>query len=152
MPGARMREPNPSAAHVWLVLWKAYHAIEHNAGSSIAQTGLGLSDFAVLEALLHRGPQPVSIIGKKVLLASGSITAAVDRLEAKRLVRRTADPSDRRARVVQLTDTGRNLIEAAYQRHARDMEETMKVLSSPERKELVRLLRKAGLWAESRLE
>ena len=41
------------------------------------------SDFAVLEALLHKGPLPINEIGKKVLLTSGSITVAVDRLESK---------------------------------------------------------------------
>jgi MarR family 2-MHQ and catechol resistance regulon transcriptional repressor len=58
----------------------------------VSALGLGGSDFAVLEVLLHKGPEPVNIIGKKVLLTSGSITAAVDRLESRKLVRRTADP------------------------------------------------------------
>jgi len=48
------------------------------------------SDFAVLEALLHKGPLPVNEIGKKVLLTSGSMTVAVDRLEQRRLVERRA--------------------------------------------------------------
>lgn len=141
-----------SALHVWLVLWKASRAIEQNALDSIAGLGLGLSDFAVLETLLHKDAQPVNVIGKRILLTSGSITAAIDRLEAKRLVRRTAAPADRRARLVQLTTTGRRLIEAAFERHAVDMEETLAVLKSAERMELIRLLKKAGLWAQSRID
>lgn len=140
-----------SAPHLWLVLWRASRAIEQNAIQSIANTGLGLSDFAVLEALFHKGAQPVNVIGRKILLTSGSITAAIDRLEARRLVRRTADSADRRSRIVQLTEAGQRLIEAAFERHARDMEETLAVLNSAERRELLRLLRKAGLWAQSRL-
>jgi len=61
------------------------------------------SDFAVLEALLHKGPLPVNEIGKKVLLTSGSITVAVDRLETKGLVERRAHGTDRQARMVHLT-------------------------------------------------
>jgi MarR family 2-MHQ and catechol resistance regulon transcriptional repressor len=68
------------------VLWKAAHAIEQNALRSVSALGLGLSEFAVLEVLLHKSPQPVNVIGEKVLLTSGSITAAVDRLESKKLV------------------------------------------------------------------
>src|SRR5579872_1623511 len=102
------------AIHVWLVLWKAAHAIEQNALRSVAGLGLGLSEFAVLEVLLHKGPQPVNIIGKKVLLTSGSITAAVDRLESRKLLRRTADPKDRRSRIVEFTEMGRCLIERAF--------------------------------------
>ena len=147
------RNPSREAAtRVWLVLWKAAHAIEQNAVRSVSALGLGRSDFAVLEVLLHKGPQPVNIIGRKVLLTSGSITAAVDRLESRKLLRRTADPKDGRSRIVQLTETGRHLIERAFQKHAMDMEETMAVLRSGERVELVRLLKKAGMWAAARLE
>ena len=147
------RNPSREAAtRVWLVLWKAAHAIEQNAIRSVSALALGRSDFAVLEVLLHKGPQPVNIIGRKVLLTSGSITAAVDRLESRKLLRRTADPKDGRSRIVQLTETGRHLIERAFQKHAMDMEETMAVLRSGERVELVRLLKKAGMWAAARLE
>ncbi len=113
----RIAKPSGEAAtRVWLVLWKAAHAIEQNAVRSVSASGLGLSEFAVLEVLLHKGPQPVNVIGKKVLLTSGSITAAVDRVESKKLVRRIADTGDLRARIVQLTETGRRLIERAFQR------------------------------------
>ena len=141
-----------SAIHVWLVLWRAAHAIEQNAIHSVLGLGLGLSEFAALEVLLHKGPQPVNMIGKKVLLTSGSITAAIDRLESRNLVRRTADPQDRRARIVHLTETGKRLIEAGIQRHAMDLEETLAVLRPGERTELIRLLKKAGLWAAARIE
>jgi MarR family 2-MHQ and catechol resistance regulon transcriptional repressor len=141
-----------AATRVWLVLWKAAHAIQQSAARSVSALGLGHSDFAVLEVLLHKGPQPVNIIGRKVLLTSGSITAAVDRLESRKLLRRTADPKDGRARIVWLTKTGRHLIERAFQKHAMDMEETMAVLRSGERVELVRLLKKVGMWAAARLD
>ena len=152
-PLAQISPPSGEAAtHVWMVLWKAAHAIEQNALRSVSASGLGLSEFAVLEVLLHKGPQPVNVIGKKVLLTSGSITAAVDRLESKNLVRRTADTRDLRARVVLLTETGRRVIERVFRQHANDMEETMAVLRSRERTELVRLLKKVGMWAAARLE
>src|SRR5262249_24805797 len=114
--------------------------------------GLGLSEFAALEALLHKGPLPVNAIGRKVLLTSGSITVAIDRLESRNLVRRTSDPGDRRARIVQLTEAGRKLIEDAFRQHSLDMEETLAVLRPAERVELMRLLKKAGLWAAARFE
>ncbi len=141
-----------NASRVWLILWKAARAVEQNAVGSIAGLGLGLSDFAVLEILLHKGPQPVNIIGKKVLLTSGSITAAIDRLESKNLVQRTTDPQDLRARIVELTSTGRSLIEEAFRQHVIDMEETMVVLKPVERIKLVRILKKLGTWAAARLE
>lgn len=141
-----------SGTHVWLVLWKASRAVERNALESISGLGIGLSDFAVLELLLHKGPQSVNWIGRKVLLSSGSITAAIDRLEARKLVKRTTDAEDLRSRIVKLTGSGRKLIERAFAKHAADMEETIAVLRPREREDLVRLLKKVGLWAESRAE
>jgi MarR family 2-MHQ and catechol resistance regulon transcriptional repressor len=143
-------QKDSSAAHVWLVLWKAARAVEQNALSSVSGLGLGLSDFAVLEALLHKGPQPVNVIGKKILLTSGSITTAINRLESRQLVDRTTHPADQRTRLVQLTDRGKRLIENAFQQHALDMEKTMAVLTSSERLELTRLLKKVGIFAAAR--
>jgi MarR family transcriptional regulator, 2-MHQ and catechol-resistance regulon repressor len=139
-----------SATHVWLVLWKAARAIEQNAISSVSGLGLGLSDFAVLEVLLHKGPQPVNVIGKRILLTSGSITSAIDRLESKKLVRRAAHPADKRARLVELTEKGKGVIQCAFQQHARDMEETIAVLTPDERLEFICLLKKVGLFAAAR--
>ena len=145
------REDNANATHVWLVLWKAARAVEQNAINSVSGLGLGLSDFAVLEVLLHKGPQSVNVIGKKVFLTSGSITSAIDRLESRKLVHRTSYPGDRRARLVELTDVGKRLIDCAFRRHALDMEETLAVLTARERLELIRLLKKVGLFAAARL-
>ncbi|MBV8897500.1 MAG: MarR family transcriptional regulator [Acidobacteriaceae bacterium] len=139
-----------SATRVWLILWKAARALEQNAIDSVSGLGLGLSDFAVLEVLLHKGAQPVNVIGKRVLLTSGSITTAIDRLETRKLVQRTTHPDDRRARLVELTAKGRRLIECAFNRHALDMEETIVVLTNPERLDLIRLLKKLGMFAEAR--
>jgi MarR family 2-MHQ and catechol resistance regulon transcriptional repressor len=95
--------------HVFLVMWKAARALQA-CEQTVSELEMCGSDFAVLEELLHKGPLPVNEIGKKVLLTSGSITVAVDRLEAKGLVERRASGTDRRARIVHLTKEGRKLI------------------------------------------
>src|SRR2546422_8679224 len=110
-----------SGVHVFLVLWKAARAVEAYAEMSVSQLQMCGSDFAVLEALLHKGPLPVNEIGKKVLLTSGSITVAVDRLETKGLVERRAHGTDRRGEIVHLTKEGRKGITRAHADHAGDM-------------------------------
>lgn len=135
--------------HLWLVLWKAYEAVRRHAVRHIHSLGLGFSDFAVLEVLLNKGPTAVNAIGERVHLTSGSITAAIDRLEQKSLVERCADTSDRRARVVHLTDEGRALIECALQNHAAAMEAATQGLTAEERGEAVALLKKLGLGAQA---
>lgn len=138
-----------SGAHVWLVLWRAAHAVETRAHAHIASLGLAASDFAALEALLHKGPLPVNEIGRKVLLTSGSITTAIDRLEKKGMVIRKDHPDDRRVRLVHLTARGRKFISAAFAAHARELENVAAPLSPPERKTLLALLRKLGKHAAS---
>src|SRR5450755_3387099 len=69
--------------HVWLVTMKAMRALTRYAASGIEETGLGLSDFGVLEVLLHKGPLPVNTIGPIVDLTPGSISIAVDRLRSE---------------------------------------------------------------------
>jgi len=134
--------------HVFLVLWKAARAVETYAEKSVTELRMCGSDFAVLEALLHKGPLPVNEIGKKVLLTSGSITVAVDRLAEKQLVERRAHGSDRRARIVHLTKEGRKLITRAYAQHAADLEQLASAsLSTAERATLIRLLKKIGYEA-----
>ncbi len=109
-----------------------------------------MSDFAVLEMLLHKGPQAVNVIGKKVLLTSGSMTTAIDRLESRKLVRRTPHPEDQRARLVELTEKGAKIIACAFRQHARDMERTIAVLTPAERLELIKLLKKLGTFAAAK--
>lgn len=142
-----------SGVHVFLVLWKAARAVETYAENSITELEMCGSDFAVLEALLHKGPLPINEIGKKVLLTSGSITVAVDRLESKGLVERRASGTDRRARIVHLTKDGRQMITRVYADHASDMERLAAAsLNRAERETLIRLLKKIGYEAAARHE
>ena len=141
-----------SGIHLWLILMKAYRALAQVDARSIASSGLGISDFAVLEILLHKGPLPVNAIGRNVMLTSGSITTAIDRLERKRFVRRQACPNDRRVTYVTLTTTGRTLIRRVFSAHASKLETVFEPLSAAERSALATLLKKLGKHSESLLE
>jgi len=137
-------EPKAAAVHLWLVLWKAARALEAYARQNIEDLGICQSDFGVLEALLHKGPLAVNALGAKVLLTSGSITTAIDRLEQKQLVVRRSDPEDRRARVVHLTGKGERVIRKLFAEHEEAIEAAVRSLSATERIHLTNLLRKLG--------
>src|SRR5262249_10177905 len=123
-----MGEKTPEAVHVWLVFVKALHAVAKLIQAELAGTGLGESDFRVLEVLLHKGAQPVNVIGPKVNLTPGSISVAVDRLHGRGLVSRIEDPGDRRVRIVDLTPAGRELIVPVFRRRAALLEEVFAVV------------------------
>jgi MarR family 2-MHQ and catechol resistance regulon transcriptional repressor len=107
--------------HVWLVMMKAMHALTRYAAADIEETGLGLSDFGVLEVLLPKGPLPVNTIGPIVDLTPGSISIGVDRPFVKGLVSRVESTEDRRVRIIALTQRGRDLIVPAFRKHSAQM-------------------------------
>jgi MarR family transcriptional regulator, 2-MHQ and catechol-resistance regulon repressor len=141
--------PTRPGVHAWLILMKAYAAIEAVAAKSIADSDLGSSDFQILEILLHKGALPVNTIGRKIMLTSGSISTAVDRLEKRKLVRRDPSVDDARVTYVSLTGPGHALIQRVFSRHAERMEDVFDPLSDEERLLLEELLKKVGRHAES---
>ena len=138
--------------HVWLVMMKAMRALTRYAAAGIEETGLGLSDFGVLEALLHKGPLPVNTIGPIVDLTAGSISIAVDRLFEKGLVSRVESTEDRRVRVVALTPRGRDLIVPAFRKHSGQMRRVFSELSPEELRGLELALKKIGKRAAALVE
>jgi len=147
-----MAQSNHEPEHVWLVMMKAMRALTRYAAGGVEETGLGLSDFAVLEVLLHKGPLPVNTIGPIVDLTPGSISIAVHRLFAKGLVSRIESGEDRRVRIVALTSRGRNLIAPAFRKHAGQMRKVFSELSSEELRSLEVALKKIGKRAAAVME
>ena len=138
--------------HAWLVMMKAMRALTRYAAAGIEETGLGLSDFGVLEVLLHKGPLPVNTIGPIVDLTPGSISIAVDRLVAKGLVSRVESADDRRVRIVALTPLGKDLIVKAFRKHAGQMKRVFSELNAEELRALEAALKRVGKRAAALIE
>jgi MarR family 2-MHQ and catechol resistance regulon transcriptional repressor len=147
-----MIQGNQKPEHVWLVMMKAMRALTRYAAAGIEETGLGLSDFGVLEVLLHKGPLPVNTIGPIVDLTPGSISIAVDRLFAKGLVSRAESAEDRRVRIVALTPSGKDLIASAFRMHSGQMKRVFSELSSEELRGLETAVKKVGKRAAALIE
>lgn len=140
------REPqrDSPALKLWVVLARANSAVSVHDRASMAAHGLTPAEFAVLEALLHKGPLLLGDIQKKILVSSGGITYLVDRLEARGLVSRRPCPSDRRATFAELTSAGGALMRRIFPDHAARLERALSGLSDAEKEEAIRLLRKLG--------
>jgi MarR family transcriptional regulator, 2-MHQ and catechol-resistance regulon repressor len=130
------------AIDLFLVLQKTYRTMLARVEESKKKVGLGDSDFRVLETLFHHGPLPVNAIGEMIDLTTGSITTAVDRMEAKWLAVRKYHPTDGRIRIVELTPKGRRLIEKACTQLDAEMDEAFASLSQAERRTLIEMLRR----------
>lgn len=141
-----------SAASLWLVMMKAYRSMEAYIESTVSARGIGLSDFMIMEALMHKGPMSMSQIGEKVLLANPSMTAAVDRLEKLGYVSRCSGASDKRVRTVDLTKEGRKVIKCIFAQHEQDLEEVMSGVCATMRGPVREALKRIGLAAKAKTE
>jgi MarR family 2-MHQ and catechol resistance regulon transcriptional repressor len=138
-----------SASHVWLIMGKALSAIARQLDVDLQRSGVSNTDFRVMEALLHKGPLPVNVIGPKVNLTPGAISVAVDRLEIRGLVARAEGKRDRRVRVVALTKEGEKVISPVYHRHAVLLEHIFKPLSENQRLSMENMLKLLVRHAET---
>jgi MarR family transcriptional regulator, 2-MHQ and catechol-resistance regulon repressor len=137
------------ALKLWVVLSRAHASIYAHAVAHAAEHGLSLAEFAILEALYHRGRMVLGEIQRRILVSSGGITFLVDRLAEKGLVVRQECPEDRRAKYVALTREGAKLIREVFPSHAQVLAEAMRGLTPAEQREATRLLKALGLTASA---
>jgi len=135
------------AIRVYVKLLRATRAVTGRVEPAVAADGLTLTQFGVLEGLLHKGPMTHRDLGRKVLTSAGNMTDVVDKLEARGLVRRVRAAADRRQVRVELTEPGRVMIESLFPRHAVDIAQAMAGLGAAELEQLGTLLRRLGIAA-----
>jgi MarR family 2-MHQ and catechol resistance regulon transcriptional repressor len=137
------------ALKLTVVLGKAHAAIVAHAVAQVESHGLTMGEFAVLEALYHKGDLLLGELQRKVLVSTGGITYLVDRLERKALVQRVECPTDRRARYASLTREGAQLIERIFPEHVAALEQAVAGLTLAEQRTATTLLRTLGRHADA---
>ncbi|CAM3880673.1 MarR family winged helix-turn-helix transcriptional regulator [Mesobacillus thioparans] len=130
------------------VIIRAAQAIHDVIRKDAAQHGLNPTEFSVMELLYHRGEQPIQIIGKKVLISSGSITYVIDKLVEKNYVRRRGCPEDRRVTYAVLTDEGKELMDHIFPQHEMEMSRIFADLDADEVNQTICLLKRIGYRAK----
>lgn len=134
---------------LFIVINRALEELRKKATEDVKRHNLNLTEFAVLELLYHKGPQPIQVIGRKVLLASSSITYVIDKLEGKDFITRQACPEDRRVINVTLTDKGFDLIESIFPEHRQAITALFDNLTIEEKETTIQLMKKIGMHVES---
>lgn len=142
-----LREDLHRALRLWVILTRAQAAVGAHARADIESRGLTVTEFGILDALLHKGPLLAGDLQRKILLSSGGVTYAVDRLAGKGLVERRHCESDRRAVWIQLTELGRERIEEIFEGHAHSIERALSALDPAGQEDAIRLLRTLGRGA-----
>jgi DNA-binding MarR family transcriptional regulator len=134
----------------WRLLDAAESVMRDHMNPLFAEAGLLPGEFDVL-ATLRRSGEPYLLsptrLYEAVMISSGGMTNRLDRLERAGLVERRPDPSDRRGKLIALTDAGKRVIDETIGRHVANEERLLSVLTAAEQEKLNSLLRKliAGL-------
>jgi MarR family 2-MHQ and catechol resistance regulon transcriptional repressor len=143
---------NEFSGGLWIVLARSFRSMEAYVKRSVESLDIGMSDFMILEALMHLGPMTMSGLSKHVLLANTSMTSAADRLQKKGLIGPVElGGRDRRARLVALTPEGHEFIKPLFERHLKDIDAVMAGISSTDRTEARRILKSIGMAAKEKL-
>jgi MarR family transcriptional regulator, 2-MHQ and catechol-resistance regulon repressor len=135
------------ALKLYVVLSRAYLAVERHSAADIGRHELSPGEFAILEVLYHKGPLLLGEVQRKILVSSGGVTYLVDRLESEGLVERRECEEDRRARYAALTRKGEQLMRRIFPDHAQAIQRGVAGLSAAEKKQAIELLRKLGRTA-----
>lgn len=141
-----MKVENPTylALNTYTKLMRAAESVTNRTSRLMAEDGLTISQFAVLEALYHKGPLCQRDIAAKILKSTGNITLVIDNLEKRGLVRRERDSEDRRYLTVHLTSDGTALIAQTFGRVKDAIVSEMSLLSQSEQQQLGSLCKKLG--------
>jgi MarR family 2-MHQ and catechol resistance regulon transcriptional repressor len=137
-----------TALKLWVVLSRAQSAVARHTEADVARHGLTIAEFAILEALYHRGPLLLGELQRKILVSSGGVTYLVDRLTEKGLVERQECPEDRRARYAALTAAGEKLVKRIFPEHAQRVVAALSGLTKAEQLQATTLLRALGRAAD----
>lgn len=128
-------------------LWRAADRVRDGVAANLAGDELDLAGFDVLLTLRRQGwgrALSPSELAQDMMISTSAMTNRLDRLQKRGLIERQADPSDRRALRIVLTETGFTLADRIVVSHVATEERLVSALSEEERAELRRLLAKIG--------
>lgn len=140
-----MNEDIKQSLKLFIVMSRAQKAISEQTNHFFQKNGVNPTEFAVLELLYHKGKQPLQKIGGKILLASGSITYVIDKLEKRGYITRVNCPNDRRVTYAEISEEGKEFMSKIFPEHEEKLHELTNALSPEEKDQAIELMKKLGL-------
>lgn len=143
-----MRDAPPSPSAVFRSMNQASKKWPHYFDKAFGVPDLRLTEFAVLQQLSESGPTPMVRLSDENLVTKAAVTAIIDAMETKGLVRRVRDSSDRRVVNIQMTPAGKKLFAVAKRRYKEVVTGFVSVLEPDEIRVLVRSFAKLNRFVD----
>jgi MarR family transcriptional regulator, 2-MHQ and catechol-resistance regulon repressor len=118
------------------------HSIQEVIKQLISQYQINHNEFLVLELLYQEGEQPIQKVGKKVFIASSSITYVIDKLEKNGYIQRIPCKEDRRVMYAKITELGTKMMEELYPQYQEKLNMIFADCQEKEMNELAHMLTK----------
>lgn len=123
-------------------LAECYHGFERYSAAHVRELGLTPSQFDIVATLGNTPGMSFKELGEHTLITKGTLTGVIDRMQAKGLVERVADQTDRRSTTVRLTRRGELEFERVFAAHIAHLKYAFGKLSSAEMEQLEQILGK----------
>jgi len=122
--------------------WDVARRLREMSQETLAPWDITPAHLRALRMLKRHGTVRLSVLSDHLHIAPRSTTEVVDALESRGLVRRRADPGDRRATLVEVTEQGTGVLDAIRAARGTEAERVFGQLSETDRADLARILRK----------
>src|SRR5919106_6104280 len=146
-PGQDAHGDRTATLQLVITLGRTMQAIERGVRPHLAECGLGLTEFAVLEVLYHKGALPLGEVRDRILVTGASTTYVVKKLEERRLIRRRTSADDQRIVFGELTPKGRALMDEVFPAHVDRLRHVMAGVSASDKRVAAQLLRRLSQHA-----
>lgn len=141
--------PGPDTVQLMEQFRAIAHASHNRTNARMSAAGLSLARFRVLQALASGGRIRMNELSAALGVVPRTVTTIIDALENDRLVARLADPADRRATLLEITEEGLSQLRRLRTLHDAAAAELFEVLTPAEKQQLARLLRRLQAAADA---
>lgn len=129
---------------IFIGMSRALNKINRATNKVYTKYGLTSGQFAVLEALYHKGELSVGEVQDKILSTSGTIPVIVKNLEKEGFLQKSNDESDKRRFILQITQKGKELMDIIYPENEEIIISMINVWNKEEQEVMLNYMRKFG--------
>ena len=126
---------------ILIALHRVVNAVDSKTVKLVKSYGLSLGQFAVLEALYHKGEMTVGQVQKKILSSTGTMPVIIKNLEKRQFISHKEDENDKRKRLLYITDKGRDIISKVFPKNKELIIDYFKTMKLDDKKEFLRLMK-----------
>ena len=149
MPEGQSAVPEPATILLMEQFRAIAHASHNRTNARMSAAGLSLPRFRVLRALASGGRMRMNELSAALGVVPRTVTTIVDALEKDRMVARLADPADRRATLLEITQDGHRQLGRLRALHDSAAAELFEVLTATEKQQLASILRRLQAAADT---